>query len=327
MHNAKQQYIRVNIFTDEAPYIINLSVSANAVTTLKQIKMRQFTISILVFISCFTTYGQVKVNPNGKFFNYNGIKIYYEDAGNGEPLLLLHNFFGTADQWKPYVEAYSKQFRTIAIDMMGHGRSDIYKKGDINFKHADYAKIIFALLDSLKLNKVNAIGGSSGGMTLLYLNTSQPERFKSVITIGPQIYYSKHAREWIAKIGQDSALRQLGFLCCFNVKFMELATEQHGAEKAMFLARQFWQNQKLYGDPSFTPDILSTIKAKWLVVQGDNDETVPLQNAIDMYQYIPNSRLWIIPNGGHLPYLVADNQAEFLKVSLEFLNGKWDKKD
>ena len=59
--------------------------------------MRQFTISILVFIACFTTYGQVKVNPNGKFFNYNGTKIYYEDTGNGEPLLLLHNFFKTAD--------------------------------------------------------------------------------------------------------------------------------------------------------------------------------------------------------------------------------------
>ena|SRR5205809_878408 len=113
--------------------------------------MRQLTILILVFISCFTTYGQVKVNTNGKFFNYNGVRIYYEDTGNGEPLLLLHSFFGTAEHWKPYVEAYSKQFRAIAVDMMGHGRSDIYKKDEINFKHSDYAQIILALLDSLKL--------------------------------------------------------------------------------------------------------------------------------------------------------------------------------
>ena len=272
-------------------------------------------------------YGQVKLNPNGKFFNYKGTKIYYEDTGNGEPLLLLHNFFNTADSWNPHVEIYSKQFRTIAIDMMGHGRSDIYKKDDLNFMHGDYAKIIIALLDSLKLNKVNAIGGSSGGTTLLHLNTIQPERFKSVITIGPQIYYSKYDREAYVKAGQDSALRQSGFICCFNVKFMEWATEQHSAEKAKFLGEQFWQNIKLYGDPSFTPDILSTIRAKWLVVQGDNDEFVPLQNAIEMHQYIPNSRLWIIPNGGHLPHLNADFQSEFLRVSLEFLTGKWDKKD
>ena len=279
--------------------------------------MKQFTITILIFIACFTTYGQVKVNPNGKFFNYNGTKIYYEDTGNGEPLLLLHNFYGTADQWKPYVEAYSKQFRTIAIDMLGHGRSDIYKKGAIFFKHGDYAKVVLALLDSLKLKKVNAIGGSSGGMTLLHLNIMQPERFKSVIAIGAQIYFSKYTREWLTKRGPDSA----------NVKFMEWATEQHGAEKAMLLARQLWHNLQLYGDPSFTPDILSTIKAKWLVVQGDNDEAVPLQQALEMHQYIPNSRLWIVPNGGHLPHLNPDNQSEFLKVTLEFLNGKWDKKD
>ena len=279
--------------------------------------MSVFSISILVFISCLTTYGQVKVNPNGKFFNYNSIKIYYEDTGNGEPLLLLHNFYGTADQWEPYVGAYSKQFRTIAIDMLGHGRSDIYKKGAIFFKHADYAKVVLALLDSIKLDNVNAIGGSSGGMTLLHLNIMQPERFKSVIAIGAQIYFSEYTREWLTKRGQDSA----------NVKFMESATEQHGAEKAVVLARQFWQNLKLYGDPSFTPDILSTIKAKGLVVQGDNDEAVPLQQALEMHQYIPNSRLWIVPNGGHLPHLEPDNQSEFLKVSLEFLNEKWDKKD
>ena len=274
--------------------------------------MKQFTISILILITCFTAYGQVKVNPNGKFFNYNGTQIYYEDTGNGEPLLLLHNFFNTADSWKPYVEVYAKQFRTIAVDMMGHGRSDIYKKDDFNFRHGDYAKIILALLDSLKLNEVNAIGASSGGMTLLHLNIMQPERFKSVIAIGAQIYFSKYTREWVKKIGLD--------------QFMQWAA-LHGPEKQVYLAKAFWQNLNLYGDPSFTPDMLSTIKANWLVVQGDNDEALPLQQALEMHQYIPNSRLWIVPNGGHLPHLDAGMQPEFLRVSLEFLNGKWDKKD
>jgi pimeloyl-ACP methyl ester carboxylesterase len=278
--------------------------------------MRHLTISILVVISCLTTYGQVKVNPNGKFFNYKGIRIYYEDTGQGEPLLLLHNFYGTSEYWKPYIESYSKQFRTIAIDMMGHGRSDIYKR-DVNFKHADYAKIVLALLDSLKLIKVNAIGASSGGVTLLHLNILQPDRFKSVISIGALFYFSKHFRELQTKKGPDSV----------NVKLLERYTERHGAEKAMLLTRQFWQFHKSFGDPSFTPDILNSIKAKWLVVHGDNDQSVPLQQALDMHQFISNSRLWIVPNGGHLPYINPDYQSEFLKISLDFLNGKWDNKD
>ena len=63
--------------------------------------MKYFTTTILILIICFTSYGQVEINPNGKFFNYNGTKIYYEDTGTGEPLLLLHNFFNTADSWDP----------------------------------------------------------------------------------------------------------------------------------------------------------------------------------------------------------------------------------
>src|SRR5687768_4767566 len=98
--------------------------------------MKLLTILILGFFFCFTSYGQIEVNPNGKFFNYNGTKIYYEESGSGEPLLLLHNYANTADSWKTYVEGYSKQFRTIAVDMMGHGRSDIYKK-DNQFNHGD----------------------------------------------------------------------------------------------------------------------------------------------------------------------------------------------
>lgn len=275
--------------------------------------MKYFTTTILILIICFTSYGQVEINPNGKFFNYNGTKIYYEDTGTGEPLLLLHNFFNTADSWDPYVEAYSKKFRTIAIDMMGHGRSDIHNKDDIDFRHGDYAKMIITLLDSLKLKKVNAIGASSGGTTLFYLNTRQPERFNKVITVGGHIYYSKQGREWIRKTGMNN--------------FMEWA-KYHGPEKQEYLAKAFWDERKLSdGDPAFTPDKLNTINTDWLVVNGDNDPAVPMQLAIEIHQNIPNSWLWIVPNGGHLPHLNADFQSEFIRVSLEFLTGKWDKKD
>jgi len=274
--------------------------------------MNKLATLILVFIVCSTTYGQVKVNPNGEFFNYNGTKIYYEDTGSGEPLLLLHNFFNTADCWKPYIEPYSKQFRTIAVDMMGHGRSDIYNEDDFDFDHGVYAKMILALLDSLGLDQVNAIGASSGGTTLCYLNTMQPDRFKSVITVGGHIYYSTKSREMQAKLGMD--------------QFREWAENWgQNPEKQEYLANTFWKMRKPSDvDPAFTPDKLNTIQAKWLVVLGDNDFAIPLQMGIEMHQGIPNSRLWIVPNGNHLPHLEPEIQPEFLRVSLEFLTGKWD---
>lgn len=276
--------------------------------------MKRFTILVLVFISCLTSSGQIKISPNGKYFNYQGTKIYYEDFGEGEPLLLLHKFFGTADNWKPYVEVYSKQFRTIAVDMMGHGRSDIYKKDDLNFNDKAYAKIIIALLDFLKLNNVNAIGASGGGTTLHYLNVMQPDRFNSVITIGGHIYYSVETREIIASAG--------------GYKSFLSASEIHGPEKQEYLAKAFWEYRNVTdNNPCFTPDKLNTIKANWLVVLGDNDPYIPLRLGIEMHKGIPNSWLWIVPNGGHTPHLNTHFQKEFKRISMEFLSGKWKKKD
>ena len=276
--------------------------------------MKRFAISILVFFTYLTLYGQYKVNPNGKFFDYNGTQIYYEDTGTGEPLLIFHKFFGTADLWKPYVETYSKEFRTIAVDMMGHGRSDIYNEHDLNFSHEEYAKMIIALLDSLNLKKVNAIGASAGGLTLHYLNVMQPDRFKSVITIGGHIYFSTQSREIIAMAGGME-----GFLN---------AAKNHGSEKQEYLAKTFWEFRKLAdSDPSFTPDKLNNIKANWLVVLGDNDPFVPLRLGMEMHQGILNSWLWVVPNGGHTPHLNDDFQEEFKRVSLDFLTGKWNKKN
>ena len=273
-------------------------------------------ISILIISTVSSViFAQIPVSPTGKYFDYNGIKIYYEDIGQGEPLLLLHNFNGTADSWKPYFESYSKTFRVIAVDMIGHGRSDILRKGDIEFKHSEYAEIILALMDKLGITKTNAIGASAGGMTLLYANYMKPNKFKNIISIGAQIYYDRRVRDWITADGPDSA----------KTAYLEPASKNHGPEKAMLQSRQFWNFRKAYGDPSFTPDMLNTITANWLIVHGDND-FVPLDQALEMKRYIPNSRLWVYPNGGHLPHFRQSNIQDFMQRSTEFLLGKWSTK-
>ena len=263
----------------------------------------------------FESFAQIPASANGKYFDYNGTKIYYEDTGQGESLILLHTFNGTSDSWKPYLDSFTRKFRVITVDMIGHGRSDIYNNGSVEFKHSDYAKIILALMDYLKIEQTNAIGGSSGGITLFYANYMKPARFKNVITIGAQIYYDKRVRDWITANGPDSA----------RTENIAKEAKKHGYEKAMLQARQFWNFRNYFGDPSFTPDMLNTITANWLIVQGDND-FIPLDQALEMKKYIPNSRLWIFPNGGHLPYLKPSNYLDFTNRATEFLLGKWNKK-
>lgn len=268
----------------------------------------------LLFILFVTLNGaaQERVSSNGKFATINGLKIYYEESGKGAPIILLHHFFASASLWKTYVPELAKKYRVIAVDLPGHGRSD-YMDTTKEFLHKKASQYIIGLIDLLKLDSVYLMGASSGGSITLYLSTLRPDLVKRAVIIGGHVYYFTHQREIYSKFSID----------------LDANISRHGKEKAILLLKQFNYGSQLYGDPSFTPDMLSTIRAKTLIIHGDNDTLAPISNALQMYENIPNSYLWIVPNGGHLPlppYLDVKNETDFVKRTLEFLNGDWDKK-
>jgi pimeloyl-ACP methyl ester carboxylesterase len=76
---------------------------------------------------------------------------------------------------------------------------------------------------------------------------------------------------------------------------------------------------------NFTPDILSSITAKVLIVHGDRDGFFPVSIPAEMHNSIPKSYLYVVPNGGHIPIL-GKNKSNFTQTALEFLRGMWEKK-
>ena len=94
----------------------------------------------------------------------NGIELFFRDIGSGEPLLLLHGFTGSGDDWQHVFAEPLAGYRLIAPDLRGHGRST-NPSGQFTF--ADAARDIFALLDQLGIGRVSAIGMSAGANTLL----------------------------------------------------------------------------------------------------------------------------------------------------------------
>jgi pimeloyl-ACP methyl ester carboxylesterase len=73
-----------------------------------------------------------------------------------------------------------------------------------------------------------------------------------------------------------------------------------------------------YDDLNFTPPLLSTIRARTLIVQGDRDFLYPVEISVEMARAIPNSSLWIVPNAGHGP-IGGERWPEFVKTALAFL--------
>lgn len=257
---------------------------------------------------------QVAVSPDGHFAEVNGTRIYYEEQGQGDALFLLHNFFNTGESWSPYLEELRAKYRVIVWDMRGHGRSTSAGASDV-FLHAETAHDLLALMDHLGIKRTSAIGASSGGMTLLYAATMQPDRFEALVLVGAQTYFSAKARN-----AQERLIKSLEE----NPQQWQVFHERHGASGAEQLVRQFEALASQYGDPVFTPDLLATISARTLIVQGDNDSYIPISQPVEMFRAIPSAHLWIVPSGGHLPYLVPENRDDFLRRVSEFLEGKWE---
>jgi len=259
---------------------------------------------------------QEPIAPNGKLVTVKGLKIYYEDTGRGMPLLLLHGFGRTASDWKSFSPELAKHYRVITVDLPGHGRSDYMDTTDV-YLHKRAAEYIIGLLEALHIDSVNVMGISSGGFVTLYIATIRPQLTKKIIVIGGQIYYSNTTRKVITSLGEPGKN---------PVMSQEYLNNTHGKQKGTLIARQFWNFRKLYGDPSFSPDVLSTIKARTLIIHGDNDPIAPVTNAWEMYQNIPQAHLWVVPNGGHVPIMEPGNQNDFIRRVLEFLRDDWERK-
>ena len=240
----------------------------------------------------------------------NGFEMHVEERGSGEPLLLLHGFGSSGQAWNPVLEDFSRRYRVIVPDLRGHGGST-NPSGE--FTHRQSARDIYALLDHLGIRRAKAMGISTGGMTLVHMATSQAERLEAMVLIGATTYFPEQARAIMARSGPDR------LTTADWERYRKL--HRHGDEQIRALRRQFLNFKDSHEDMMFTPPYLATIRARALIIHGDRDQFFPVSIPIEMYQSIPNSALWIVPNGGHVPIFGA-NRAEFLRIVSRFLAGE-----
>ena len=236
------------------------------------------------------------------------IEMAYEMRGSGtEPLLLLHGFFGCGDVWDPFVARLGERYRLIIPDLREHGNSTNPKKV---YTHRQSAADIAALLDSLGLRRVRALGISSGGMTLLHLATRQPERIEAMVLIGATTHFPEQAKAIMRATGREGLPPQV------RQEFLGCATRGGDAQLRDLMAR--FAALEHTRDMAFTPRELGTIRARTLIVHGDRDMFFPVPIPVALYQGIRGSALWIVPNGEHVP-IYGKQEGPFVDEVLRFL--------
>jgi pimeloyl-ACP methyl ester carboxylesterase len=148
--------------------------------------------------SAFTKEPAVGDNDStGKYAAVNGIKIYYEQYGKGEPLLLLHGNSESIGSFRLQIPELSQQYRVIAVDTRGQGKST---EDGTTYTYDLFADDMNALLDQLQLDSVNILGWSDGGNTGLIMAMKYPRKVKKLVTMGANVFIDNTVVEkWVFK--------------------------------------------------------------------------------------------------------------------------------
>jgi pimeloyl-ACP methyl ester carboxylesterase len=237
------------------------------------------------------------VSQTEKFVNANGIKIYYETFGSGKSLIFLHGAMGTSQNWKPYVPILSNDFNLVLPDLRGHGKTENPgKKIDLHLMADDIA----ALIDALKLDKPYLCGWSTGGDIGLEIVMRYPDRVSRLIVGGITLRITETAIATLKAMGLEGP-GQINF-------------EQ--AEKAIPQLTNIWKKDHVHSplhwkelltqvsfemiNPTLpAEDDLKQISVPTLIIWGDRDQFLPVEDAVELYRLIPNSQLAVLPNANH----------------------------
>ncbi|MBS3976224.1 MAG: 2-succinyl-6-hydroxy-2,4-cyclohexadiene-1-carboxylate synthase [Syntrophomonadaceae bacterium] len=112
--------------------------------------------------------------------NINSVRYHIDIAGQGEPLLLLHGFTGSMENWQPFLHEWSSAYRLVRLDLPGHGKSDLPVEPS-RYAIEKIAADIKKILEELRITKTHILGYSMGGRLALTFAVKYPEHVLSLI--------------------------------------------------------------------------------------------------------------------------------------------------
>lgn len=240
-----------------------------------------------------------------RFFDSGGVRIRYVDQGAGAPVVLVHGFTGSIERaWVEtgIVENLERDYRVIALDLRGHGKSA--KPHQPQAYEAIGADVI-ALLDYLKIDRAHAVGYSLGGIILAKLLTTHPERFTSAL-LGGAAYRRSQSAE--ADREADAAAREIEAGIYRALVISTAPTDEPPPDEAAILgrSREISQGSDLRAHAALmrarralvvTDAEIARVRVPALALVGEVDPALPRVKA--MQKRWPGLEVEVIPGAAH----------------------------
>jgi pimeloyl-ACP methyl ester carboxylesterase len=239
--------------------------------------------------------------PTTGYAPVNGLKMYYEVHGSGDPVVLLHGSFMTiSNNWTGWIGELSKTRKVIAVEMQGHGRTADIKR---DFSYENLADDVAALLDHLKIPSADLIGYSMGGGVAMQCAIRHPEKVRKVVSISAVFRHDGWVKEALDMFPQLTSDTFKG--SPIETEYKKLSPTPN--EFPSFVRRVIAMDLQPY---DFGADKLKATKAPMFFIHGDADG-VRLEHISEMFRLKGDeifgdmrprsaSRLAILPNTTHV---------------------------
>ena len=266
-----------------------------------------------------------------------GLRVHYRDEGksDGRVLVLIHGSNASLHTWEPWVKALGKDYRVISLDLPGHGLTGRNPTGI--YDNTSYVSVVDRLLT--KLNVDNAvIGGNSmgGGVSWLYA-LEHPEKVEALLLVDAS--GQPHAKSGELPLGFKlmrmpvikEAVRFIAPRSIFESSIKTSMSVQSKIDDK--LVDRYWELNRYPGNREATmqrfsspKERLSSIKAPVFILWGAEDKLIPVTSAKWFAEALPQAKLIIYPNVGHVPMEeIPEKSANDVKTWLDSLAVKTPK--
>ena len=278
-----------------------------------------------------TTPQLIDESSTSRFVQAGSVKLHYNEAGTGDPVIMLHGTGPGASSWSNFarnVDAFASTFRALLVDMPQYGKSDkvVIEGGRLTYT----AKVLESMLDALGIQRAHFVGNSMGGQVAMKLAIEAPDRVDKLVVIGSNpVSYSlfmpmplegiKHIASYYRADGGPSLekMRRLMQTILFDQSFLteEAVLERYTASiepQVIELMTKFPPpgNQDLSGE-------LHLIKSPTLVIWGADDRFGALDVGLLLTRRIPDARMHIFNRCGH--WAQVEHADEFNRLVIDFL--------
>jgi pimeloyl-ACP methyl ester carboxylesterase len=257
------------------------------------------------------------MTPEGTYIEANGLRVYYEAYGEGQPLLLIHGGTATCRSWASHLPAFTEHFRVFAPDSRGHGRTD-NPAGELEYRVM--ADDLAALIEALGLQRPLVLGYSDGGQIALELGMRYPGLSRALVLGGTQFRFS------------ETYLEEAGALLGI-AEGEEADPERLEREQPDFVDYLREAHRHVYG-PGYWKTYVKQITSLWLtplyytsedfaavtdpvlLLVGDRDG-VATEESVELFRLLPDAELAVAPASDH--GFIEAKAALFDALVLDFL--------